>query len=251
MAVSSKHDDDLILQTLSGPDAANFLQGYVTCDVEMLALQAAMPMAFTSLKGRVIANGWIFGSPSEVRFIVHQSVVESLGAHLSKYLVFSKSTIVEGVRSSVHFSASGSSGVTLKPFDWIVEALRQQPKSNGQPSLAEAAVTREFAIVTKSTTDRFLPQMLGLTAFETVSYSKGCYLGQEIVARAEHRGVVKRRLRRYSWVGKKPYPGQEFDRSGANNTVIMANDTQALVVGTSDDAILNNTHCELTLVQSN
>ncbi len=251
MAVSSKHDDDLILQTLSGPDAANFLQGYVTCDLEMLVLQDAMPMAFTSLKGRVIANGWIFGSPSEVSFIVHQSVVETLGAHLSKYLVFSKSTIVEEVKSSVHFPASGSSGVALRPFGWIVEALPQQPKSNGRPSLAEMAVTSEFAIVTKSTTDRFLPQMLGLTVFETVSYTKGCYLGQEIVARAEHRGVVKRRLRRYSWVGNKPYPGQELDRSGVNNTVIMANDTEALVVGSSDDAVLSNAHCELTLVQSN
>ncbi len=251
MAVSSKHDDDLILQTLSGPDAANFLQGYVTCDLETLALQDAMPMAFTSLKGRVIANGWIFGSPSEVSFIVHQSVVETLGAHLSKYLVFSKSTIVEEVKSSVHFPASGSSGVVLRPFGWIVEALPQQPKSNGRPSLAEMAVTSEFAIVTKSTTDRFLPQMLGLTVFETVNYTKGCYLGQEIVARAEHRGVVKRRLRRYSWVGNKPYPGQELDRSGVNNTVIMANDTEALVVGSSDDAVLSNAHCELTLVQSN
>ena len=123
MAFSTEQNDDLILQTLSGPDAASFLQGYVTCAVETMTLRAAMPMAFTSLQGRVIANGWMFGSPAEVSFIVHRSVVESLDAHLSKFLVFSKSTIAEGAESVIQFSASGSNRVTLKPFDWIVEAF--------------------------------------------------------------------------------------------------------------------------------
>lgn len=251
MAFSTEQNDDLILQTLSGPDAANFLQGYVTCDVEAVTLHAAMPMAFTSLQGRVIANGWMFGSPAEVSFIIHRSVVESLDAHLSKYLVFSKSTIVEGAKSVIQFSASGSNRVMLKPFDWIVEAFPHHSKSREQPHLADVAVTNEFAIVTKSTAGRFLPQMLGLTAFETVSFSKGCYLGQEIVARAEHRGVVKRRLRQYSWVGEKPHPGQDINESGTNGTVIMANDVYALIVSNTDNAVLDTARCELTLVQNN
>ena len=251
MAFSTEQNDDLILQTLSGPDAANFLQGYVTCDVETVTLRAAMPMAFTSLQGRVIANGWMFGSPAEVSFIIHRSVVESLDAHLSKYLVFSKSTIVEGAKSVIQFSASGSNRVMLKPFDWIVEAFPHHSKSREQPHLADVAVTNEFAIVTKSTAGRFLPQMLGLTAFETVSFSKGCYLGQEIVARAEHRGVVKRRLRQYSWVGEKPHPGQDINESGTNGTVIMANDGYALIVSNTDNAVLDTARCELTLVQNN
>ena len=251
MTFSTEQNDDLILQTLSGPDAANFLQGYVTCDVETVTLRAAMPMAFTSLQGRVIANGWMFGSPAEVSFIVHRSVVESLDAHLSKYLVFSRSTIVAGVKSVIQFSASGSNRVALKPFDWIVEAFPHHSRSREQLPLADVAVTNEFAIVTKSTADRFLPQMLGLTAFETVSFTKGCYLGQEIVARAEHRGVVKRRLRQYSWVGEKPHPGQDINESGTNGTVITANDVYALIVSNTDNAILNTAHCELTLVQNN
>lgn len=251
MVVSTEQADDLIQQTLSGPDAANFLQGYVTCDVEPMTLQAAMPMAFTNLKGRIIANGWMFGSPAEVNFIVHQSVVESLDAHLSKYLVFSKSKLIEGAKSIVRFSQSGSNEVALRPFDWIVGAVPEYPKSSEQRSLMDVAVANEFALVTKSTADRFLPQMLGLTAFGTVSFDKGCYLGQEVVARAEHRGVVKRRLRRYSWAGEKPHSGQEFDKSGAKGTVIMANDIHALVVSNTDDAVLDNAHCELTLVQSN
>ena len=251
MAFSTEQNDDLILQTLSGPDAASFLQGYVTCDVETVTLHAAMPMAFTSLQGRVIANGWMFGSPAEVSFIVHRSVVESLNAHLSKYLVFSKSTIVEGAKSVIQFSASGSNRVTLKPFDWIVEAFPHRSRSRERPPLADVAVANEFAIVTKSTADRFLPQMLGLTAFETVSFSKGCYLGQEIVARAEHRGVVKRRLRQYLWVGEKPHPGQDINESGTSGTVITANDVHALIVSNTDNAILNTADCELTLVQNN
>ena len=146
MTFSTEQNDDLILQTLSGPDAANFLQGYVTCDVETVTLRAAMPMAFTSLQGRVIANGWMFGSPAEVSFIVHRSVVESLDAHLSKYLVFSRSAIVEGVKSVIQFSASGSNRVALKPFDWIVEAFPHHSRSREQLPLADVAVTNEFAM---------------------------------------------------------------------------------------------------------
>ena len=251
MTLSTEQNNDLVLQRLSGPDAANFLQGYVTCDVETVTLQAAMPMAFTSLKGRVIAKGWMFGSPAEVSFIVHRSVVEALDAHLSKYLVFSKSTITEGAKSIVGFSTSGSTSTTLEPFDWLVEAFPQHVYSHEQPALLDAAVTQERAIVTKKTADRFLPQMLGLTLSQTVNFNKGCYLGQEIIARAEHRGVINRRLRRYSWVGEKPNPGQEFDQSGAAGIVIAANDAHALLVSSSDTAVLTDASCELTLVESN
>jgi len=251
MAYSSERNQCLTLKSLAGPDAASFLQGYVTCDVESINSETAVPMAFTSLKGRVIANGWMFGSPAEVNFIVHQSVVDALDAHLSKYLVFSKSTITEGERLIVGFSTSGSTGTVLEPFDWLVEAFPQNAYSHDQPALLDAAVTQELAIVTKDTADRFLPQMLGLTLFQTVNFNKGCYLGQEIIARAEHRGVIKRRLRRYSWAGEKPNPGQEFDQSGAAGIVIAANDAHALLVSSSDNAVLTDAHCELTLVEGN
>ena len=251
MAYSSERNQCLTPKSLAGPDAASFLQGYVTCDVESINSETAVPMAFTSLKGRVIANGWMFGSPAEVNFIVHQSVVDALDAHLSKYLVFSKSTITEGERLIVGFSTSGSTGTVLEPFDWLVEAFPQNAYSHDQPALLDAAVTQELAIVTKHTADRFLPQMLGLTLFQTVNFNKGCYLGQEIIARAEHRGVIKRRLRRYSWAGEKPNPGQEFDQSGAAGIVIAANDAHALLVSSSDNAVLTDAHCELTLVEGN
>ena len=251
MASSTEHNQYLTLKSLVGSDAASFLQGYVTCDVESITPETAVPMAFTSLKGRVIANGWMFGSPAEVNFIVHQSVVEALDAHLSKYLVFSKSTITEGEKSIVGFSTSGSTSTTLEPFNWPVEAFPQHAYSQEHPALLDAAVTQEFAIVTKNTADRFLPQMLGLTLFQTVNFNKGCYLGQEIIARAEHRGVIKRRLRRYSWVGEKPNPGQEFDQSGAAGIGIAANDAHALLVSSSDTAVLTDASCELTVVESN
>jgi folate-binding protein YgfZ len=57
-----------------------------------------------------------------------------------------------------------------------------------------ACIDAGLVVVTEATAERFLPQMLGLVTLDAVDFDKGCYLGQEVVARAQHRGQVKRQL---------------------------------------------------------
>ena len=82
--------------------------------------------------------------------------------------------------------------------------------------------------------------MLDLTTFGTVSFDKGCYLGQEVVARAEHRGAVKRRLRRYAVNGPPPSPGDDVHedqkRVGTIINVTGSGDAIELLAVTNTDA---------------
>ena len=74
-----------------------------------------------------------------------------------------------------------------------------------------------------ATSGTFLPQMLALDELGAVSFTKGCYLGQEVVARAQHRGKVKRRLTHLEWSGAPPSVGEEIrDGSGRGLGIVVA-----------------------------
>ena len=76
--------------------------------------------------------------------------------------------------------------------------------------------------------EQFLPQMLGLDTAGAVDFDKGCYLGQEIVARAQHRGEVKRRLVTFTFEGPPPTVGEGYE---SLDCVIAVNpDGQGLAV---------------------
>ena len=87
--------------TFSGADASSFLQGYLTCDTDELVTHAALPGAFTNLKGRVVANGWVWGNSNEVQVLVSTSLGEKLGEFLKPYLNFSRTKLDIGTSAPV------------------------------------------------------------------------------------------------------------------------------------------------------
>ena len=76
----------------------------------------------------------------------------------------------------------------------------------------------------------FLPQMLNLHEFNAVSFSKGCYLGQEVVARAQHRGEVKRRLFVASHNDENLRVGDRIETQHGEKAVVVAVDAQSALV---------------------
>ena len=92
----------------------------------------------------------------------------------------------------------------------------------GHDAFANACVEAGFVVVSKPVAQAFLPQMIGLTDVGAVSFSKGCYLGQEVVARAQHRGEVKRKLRRYRFDGRAPVTGDDVMQDGAKVGTVTA-----------------------------
>ena len=89
--------------------------------------------------------------------------------------------------------------------------------------LMRALIAAPYAWVSAATSDMFLPQMLGLEQAGAIDFHKGCYLGQEVVARAQFRGAVKRKLVTTQWQGSPPEAGAKV----ADQGVVIAVATSA------------------------
>ena len=216
-----------------GPDAASFLQGYVTADMDRLDAQQALPMACCDIKGRVVASGWAAGGPQHVRMLVHDTVAEDLAANLGKYLPFAKSKLSR-CRTGLRFCPTADDdAVLLPPTRWGV--VFDAVSDDGHAELVGACVEAGFVVLEAALAGAFLPQMIGLTDAGAVSFSKGCYLGQEVVARAEHRGRVKQRLGSYRFDAGSPTPGADALAGDAKvGTVVAVGDGLALAAVRSD-----------------
>lgn len=204
---------------LAGADAADFLQGYLTADLDGLTPNAALPMAYCTLKGRVLASGWVAGTPTDVLLLVGADVADALAKDLGKYLLFAKAKL-QPVADGLAFAAEpATDAITLPPTSYH---LRLAPADSGHDAFANACVATGFVVATTATSQRFLPQMIGLTAIGAVSFAKGCYLGQEVVARAEHRGEVKQKLHRFETADGTPAVGTDVLVVGAKAGVVVA-----------------------------
>ena len=228
----------------AGPDAGTFLQGYLTADLDQLDTTRGLPMALCNLKGRVVANGWAFGDASHVRLLLHPSVAADLARELARYLLFAKSTLTEPA-TGLRLSPEPSPGaVELPPVGYFVAIDAEQDE--GHAGFANACAESGFVVVTGATSQRFLPQMIGLTDVGGVSFAKGCYLGQEVVARAEHRGQVKQRLRRYRCDGEPPPVGADvMDTARKIGTVVAVGADLALAASRSDASLVVAAGCPL------
>ena len=143
---------------LSGPDSRKFLQGQVTCDMELLTSGKTINGAHCTPKGRII---FLFSATcneqDNVILQIHSSMGEIALASLKKYAVFFKTEISE----------------------------LSDPQEAQHPTDLERLRTGSAEVVAE-TTDMFIPQMLNLDALGYISFKKGCYTGQEIVARAHY-----------------------------------------------------------------
>jgi folate-binding protein YgfZ len=192
-----------------GPDAASFLQGYLTCDTDKLNNTTAIAGAFTNLKGRVVASGWVWGELSDVSMLLPVSVSKTVAEFLKLYMNFSRTKLSIADTSPHatllssqtdhqpnHTVRIGTYGAVFTSRD--CEEENDSAKDLSETWLEECLACNE-AVVTLPVSGAYLPQMLGLTDLGAVAFDKGCYLGQEVVARAQHRGEVKRRLRHASY----------------------------------------------------
>ena len=152
---------------LAGPDSRKFLQGQVTCDMETLTGDATVNGAHCTPKGRIIFLFSASCDPQDnIILETHHSVKEIAMANLKKYAVFFKTEI---------------SDISDQHKDIEILSNLQRLRTGSADVVAD-------------TSDMFIPQMLNLDALGYISFKKGCYTGQEIVARAHYRGAVKRRM---------------------------------------------------------
>ena len=211
-------ETDLVM-TLAGADAINFLQGQTTADFENTEPGAVRFAAFCNPKGRVIADVLaIVVSNDQVMLRGRQAVMTALATHLKPYLSFSKSTMSDshwriscekiGAQRSAteHAARLQYDADTLVRIDiprsdditesWRVSGTAAHSQTAEPLALAEVDIMTARARVELETIGAYLPQDLNYDLNGTVSFTKGCYTGQEIVARLHYRGTPKRRLYR-------------------------------------------------------
>ena len=235
---------DASLLEIQGPGSADFLQGYLTCDTNRVNATQATPMAICNVKGRVLASGWAIGLDDGVGLVVHTSVAGAVAQFLKPYLTFSKCNLVTSENHHLALNKAPP-GIELCP-GYYLSLLQQRSAeapnvSAGKGVSAEIDVSAEindtliaagFAFISAAVSEKYLPQMLALDKQGAVDFDKGCYLGQEIVARAEFRGAVKRKLIQFSW---SPASHQNAPEIGSvwqtlGTVVSVGSDGQALAL---------------------
>jgi folate-binding protein YgfZ len=157
--------------TVSGPDAVEFLQGQLTQDVSRLADAGRLLAAWCNPKGRVIVVIRLLSFDNGAGLVVPASMTEKLVARLTMYRL----------RSKVDFEVG----------DVATSSLDDDEKD------AVALIRAGRAFIDESNSEAYTPHMLNLDKLGAISFQKGCYTGQEVVARTEHLGKSKRRLMRY------------------------------------------------------
>jgi folate-binding protein YgfZ len=219
-----------------GPDASKFLQGQVTCNLNYLSDSNASLGARCTPKGRMVSSFRIVSEGDGYLLALASDLLEAQLADLKKYAVFSKSTLsdesAEWLRLGLNDADEvlGELGLML-PTEadgvaraenllairlpdgrvelWVRQAISREVLQQIQAKLAEqplntwllAQIRAGIGQVQGATRELFIPQMINLQAVGGVSFKKGCYTGQEIVARMQYLGKLKRRLQRLSLPG--------------------------------------------------
>lgn len=225
---------------VSGADANSFLHAQLTCDIQRLAPERAMVGAYLSPKGRVLALLLAVPAGDSTLLLTHPSLVESLVGRLRMFVLRARVIIepAEDLQVLGEFDAPAAAAGSLDalPVRWhggrpaiawpggcrvVIGNEQREPALDGAWRSRQAQIGMPW--VETATSDRHVAQMLNLDRLGAVSFRKGCYPGQEVVARAHYLGAVKRRLHGYwSAVPLKPATGLRDEDDKAVGEVLYS-----------------------------
>ncbi len=251
-----------------GVDASKFLQGQLTCNFNYLSEERSSLGARCTQKGRMQSSFRVLLEGDGCLLAMAQELIEPQLLDLRKYAVFSKSKLTDESAGWVRFGLQDGDaalvglGLDLAQDTDSVSRANDLIAVRVSPQRAELWVPADQADSLQSrlashlqkgslndwllgqiqagigqvfieTREEFIPQMINLQAVGGVSFKKGCYTGQEIVARMQYLGKLKRRLYRLSMQGDDiPTPGAALfspvHASAVGNIVIAARSEQGI-----------------------
>ncbi|RLM21686.1 tRNA-modifying protein YgfZ [Brenneria alni] len=248
--------DDWALVTLTGPDTVKYLQGQVTADVAALPADQHVLCAHCDAKGKMWSALRLFQRGEGFAFIERRNLRDIQLNELKKYAVFSKTTIAAD-DNLVLLGAAGAQireklrlifdtlpdaehpvvhhqeatllhfphpeerfllVLTTEQCTTLLERLEGKAGLNDSRQWLALDIESGLPIIDSANSAQFIPQAANLQALNGISFSKGCYAGQEMVARAKYRGANKRAL---YWLagqaGRVPDVGEDLElRLGEN-----------------------------------
>ena len=217
------------LLSVTGADAREFLHAQLTVDSRNLAPERAALAGWCSAKGRLLATFLVIPSPQGYMLQLARDLAPAVAKRLAMFVLRAKVKIADESDAwaqfglwDAHESASAITWVGHAATIPVGErrALRREPAAAPSPiecaageavwALQEIRAGRP--LISAATQDQFVPQMVNLETLGAVDFQKGCYPGQEIVARAQYRGQVKRRMVRLpAPAGTHLRPGDEWN----------------------------------------
>lgn len=223
------------LATLSvaGDDAASFLQGQFTNDINALSTAQAQLTGYCNPKGRLLALFLAFMRNETIHLQLPSEISQAIQKRLTMFVMRSKVTIAPeedlisigvsgpnvntiladiGTLPTEHFAQTNHQDFsmiklpseqaaipryqimgTIDAITTIWQTLSQNCTLAGYAVWEALAVKAGEPSITKQTQEQFVPQMVNLDVLNAINFKKGCYTGQEIVARTHYLGTVKRR----------------------------------------------------------
>lgn len=274
--------DDWALATITGADGEKYLQGQITADISQLTNEQHLLAAHCDAKGKMWSNMRVFRRNEGFAWIERRSLRDAQLTELKKYAVFSKVTIAADDELVLLGVAGFQARAALAPLFselpnadkqvvsegstsllWfehpaerfllvtdeatatrVTEALRGEAQLNNSQQWLALNIEAGQPVIDSANSAQFIPQATNLQALGGISFKKGCYTGQEMVARAKFRGANKRAL--WSLAGKAsrvPEAGEDLElkmgenwrRTGTVLAAVQLDDGRLLV-----QVVMNN-----------
>lgn len=258
------------LIAFTGEDATSFLHAQLTSDVAGLAMPRTQYSGYCSPKGRLLAACLLWRRETDLLLQLPGHLRESLQARLAKYVLRARVSVVDASTRYALFgiAGNGASGaishlglvppgaphdvvsidgvdITRLPGERYLMAvpvgearqvsasLRDHARQHDESLWSCLDIEAGIPVIVQGTQDQYVPQMVNLDLIGGVSYTKGCYPGQEIVARTHHLGRLKQRMYRIRLPMLDPVPPGEplfspqFGNEQASGAILYAARSEA------------------------
>ena len=239
------------LLSVTGEDARAFLHAQLTKDIENLPPDRATLAGWCSAKGRLLASLLVIPAAQGFLLQLARDLAPGVARKLSMFVLRAKVRIADVSESWAQFGVwgDGAAGpadpnaisrqgniitvhvggaryLVLGPADEMALAA-----TTGEARWTLQEIRAGRPLITAATQDKFVPQMVNFDELGAVDFRKGCYPGQDIVARAQYRGQVKRRMvGAHAPAGLELRPGQEFKGGTVIDVAPAENGSELLAV---------------------
>ncbi len=243
----------------SGTDAAEFLDAQLTVKLSSLRAGQRKPACWCNAKGQVLASLLVLRETADSFLLVlDSSLLNLVQQRLSLYILRSQVNLKPADDISIHALPGESDGPVWAQLLCGSDHQDGKPRAEQINAWQLQDINAGWCWLSTATSGQFLPQMLAMEHWQALDYKKGCYPGQEVIARAHYLGRLKRSLWRVQWEHPNdvalPAPGTHLsDQSGTvQGQLLISAHSAARVHGPSKDlalglAVLHDNHIDTVL----
>ena len=196
---------------LSGTDSVKFLQGQLTINAQHIKSGELSLGAFCNPQGRCVALFWATQSDDDILLIMPKDILELSLAHLNKYAVFFKTKIDDISNQVSLFGAAGDIPVETGTVNLgklvaninLIKVASQEinslsPTCENEQAVYSMLIAAGIPWLNATSQNEFLPHNLNLPDLAAVDFKKGCFTGQEVIARMQYKGKLKSHMQHLS-----------------------------------------------------